>query len=175
MQLFASKIAAFIFLLIVSAPFLISLHFILQENLIQQEVEKKMSAGNLQSVRITKAKINWLKTGKEAMLDGRLFDVKYFEINENDIVTLTGLFDTEETNLLSNLKEYTEHSDNNCTDGDFAFKFLFSPLFDTRSKIALEASWLYTPTLYQVYVSRLPLAPHRSIIHPPLISELFSF
>lgn len=170
----ASKIAAFIFLLVVSAPVLLSLHFILQEMLIQQEVEKKMKAGNFQSVRITKAKINWLTTGKEIVLDGRLFDVKYFETDENDIVTLTGFFDSEETELLSDLKEYTEHSGSDCTDGDVAFTFHFSPFFYTHSKITLEAPWLYTSTFHQTYVSRLPLAPDQPITHPPVLQEVFS-
>lgn len=168
----STKIIAFFFLLIVSVPVLLSLNFILKEVHIQQKVEEKLKTEILQTIRITKAEITWIRAGKEVLLNGRLFDVKYIS-SDNNIVTLTGFFDTEETKLFTDLKNYTEHGGKENTDSEFAFKFHFPPFYSSYFEMTFETNWHCISKQYHSFVSILPTAPGLTLIHPPRVKASY--
>jgi hypothetical protein len=167
-----TKLIAFTFLLIVSVPVFLSVKFILKEILIEQEVEEKMKSEVLQTVRIAKTAINWVKPGKEILLDNKLFDVKYFE-STNDIVTLTGFFDNEETELMSELNKYAEGNDKENPFSELAFKFQFSPLYNSHAEMSCATTWHCVSNQYHSFVSTLPVAPSSSFTHPPKLQASF--
>jgi hypothetical protein len=162
----STKITAFFFLLIVSVPVLLSLNFILTEMQIQQEVEEKLKTEVLQTIRVAEAEITWIRAGKEVLLNGRLFDVKYIS-SDNNVVTLTGFFDTEEAKLFSDLKNYTEHGSKDNPASEFAFKFQFPPVYISHFEMTFETNWRSISNQYHSFVSILPTAPNLTLIHPP--------
>lgn len=162
----STKIIAFFFLLIVSVPVLLSLHFLLQEMIIQQEVEEKLKTDVLQSVRVARADITWIRANKEVLLNGELFDVKYVE-TDNEIITLTGFFDTAETKLLADLKKYTEHSSQDNPASEFSFEFQYLPLYNSYFQITCERDWRSISNQYHSFVAMLPTAPGLPFTHPP--------
>lgn len=163
------KIVAFVFLLVVAAPVCLSLKFMLQEILIQQEIEEKMKTGVLESVQIAKADIIWIKAGKEILIDDRLFDVKHFE-SDNDIVTLTGFFDDEETELVSAFKKYTDASNRENPFSETVFKYLFPAVYNVHPGIVCEIHWQSVSTQYHSFVEILPVAPGLPYVHPPRLA-----
>ncbi len=163
------KIAAFIFLLIVAVPVCLSLKFIVEEILIQQEVDEKMNTEVLQSVRIPKADIIWIKAEKEILLDDKLFDVKFFTC-DNDTVTLTGFFDDDETALVSAFKKYADANERENPLSELAFKFLFSAVYNSHPVIVFEMHWHAVSNQYHSFIEILPAAPSMSYVHPPQLT-----
>jgi hypothetical protein len=160
------KITAFVFLLIIAVPVFLSVKFILEENLIQEEVEEKMNTVVLRSVSIAKADIIWIKAGKEILLDDKLFDVKNFAVKKDTII-LTGYFDDKETELLAKFKKYTETNDRDNPLSKLAFKFLFCPVYNNYDEIVYETSWHFISNKYYSFDEMLPAAPSLSFTHPP--------
>ena len=167
-----NKLIAFTFLLIVSVPIFLSIKFILKEILIEQEVEEKMKTEVLQSVRIAKAAVNWVKLDKEILFDNKIFDVKYFE-STDDIVTLTGFFDSQETELITELKKYAEGNDKENPFSELVFKFQFSPLYNSHAEMSCSTNWHCISNQYHSFVSTLPVAPTLDFTHPPKSQSSF--
>jgi len=160
------KIIAFVFLLTVSVPVCLSVKFILEQALIEEEADEKMNTVVLQKVSIAKADIVWIKAGKEILLDGKLFDIKYTESN-NDIVTFTGFFDTEETEVVEKFKKYTEANDRKNPLSKMAFKFLFCPMYMSPVEVVYGSAWHNIKNQYYSFDEMLPPAPGYTFIHPP--------
>ena len=160
------KIIAFTFLLIVAVPLFLSLKFIIEEHLIQQEVEEKMNTVTLQSITIAKADIIWIRAEKEVFFDDKIFDVKKFETKDG-IVTLSGYFDTEETILLNEFQDYTEKNSEDNPLSKSAFKFLFSTEYNSHSLIIAERNWHLISHSYYSFDEQLPTPPGSNFIQPP--------
>lgn len=161
-----NKLIAFIFLLIISVPVFLSVKFILEENMIWEEVEEKMNTAVLQSVSIAKADIIWVKAGKEILLDDKLFDVKHIEYS-NGMAILTGFFDTEETELLTKFKKYTDDNSRDNPLNKLAFKFLFCPVYNSYAEIIYETHWQSVSHQYYSFDEMLPASPSLPFAHPP--------
>jgi len=160
------KIIAFVFLLVVSVPVCLSVKFILEQALIEEEADEKMHTAVLQKVSIAKADIVWIKPGKEILLDGKLFDIK-FTVSGNDTVTFTGFFDTEETEVVEKFKKYTETNGRENPLSKMAFKFLFCPMYFSQLEIAYGSNWQQVKNQYYSFDEMLPPAPGYPFIHPP--------
>lgn len=161
-----NKITAFVFLLIVALPVFLSLQFILEQKLIQEEVEEKMEKAALISVSIPVTELVWVKRGKEVLLNGRLFDIKSFNI-ENNQITLTGCFDDKETELVEQHKNTTEKNSGSNTLSQLALKFLLSPVSDAYAEMTFAAYWQSVSNHYYSFTSMLPETPGRALIQPP--------
>ncbi len=160
------KFIAFTFLLIVAVPLFLSLKFIVEEHLIQQQVEEKMNALTLQSITITKADIIWIRAEKEVLVDDKIFDVNDYKI-EDGLVTLTGYFDTEETALVNEFKDYTEKDNDDNPLTKSAFKFLFSTAYNSHSVIIAERNWHLISHSYNHFEEMLPTVAGSSFTQPP--------
>jgi hypothetical protein len=163
-----NRMIAFLFLLIVAVPLLLSAKFILEENLIQQEVEEKMSTAVLQSINIAKADIVWVRNGKEILVGDKYFDVRHFEMN-GEMVTLSGYFDSEETELVSAFKKYTDDNNRDNPLSKSAFNFLFPAVYNSFTQIFYGSNWHSISNNYYSFSEMLPAAPSLSFILPPKI------
>lgn len=160
------QITAFLFLLIVAVPLFVSLKFIVEESLIKQAVEEKMNTFALQSITISKTDIVWIKAGKEILVDDKYFDVKNYQ-TENGVVTLTGYFDREETDLFSAFKNYTEKNNQDNPLSKSAFKFLFSTDYNSHKEIIPERNWQLVSDTWLSFDERLPQFPALAFTQPP--------
>lgn len=161
-----NKIVAFLFLLMVAIPLFLSVKFILEENLIQQEVEEKMNSFVLQSVNIGKTDIAWVRNGKEILIGDKYFDVRDIETS-GDVLILTGYFDTEETNLLAAFTNYTEHQNRGNPLNELAFKFLFSTVYNSYYAIVYDTTLHAISNKYYSFDEMLPAAPTLPFVQPP--------
>lgn len=160
-----NKIIAFTLLLIIAVPVFLSLNFLLKENIIQQEADEKMETVVLKSVRIPAADLIWVRKGKEALIDGRLFDIKSFK-TENGLVTLLGYYDDKETKLLDEYKNIADNSTNNPLS-KLVFKFLFLAVYNSCYTITYTAGWHAVSNRYYSFDDMLPAAPALAFIQPP--------
>jgi hypothetical protein len=94
----SKKILAFALLLIVAAPIFFFVGFLAKEKAIQHEMKEKLENSLLQTITVNKQDFRWVKKNREIIIEGRLFDVKHYRINKNE-VTFTGLYDEAESRL----------------------------------------------------------------------------
>lgn len=136
MMFTSKKITATIMLLGVAAPLLFFAGFMIKQSLIQHEMEEKMETASLQTISMDIADFHWQQLNKEALVDGKLFDVRSYNIAGNKI-TLTGLFDNDENELHDQLKNFLQQKNNpNTPLNSSAVKFLFPPLYTTIADTA---------------------------------------
>lgn len=141
MMFTSKKITATIMLLGVAAPLLFFAGFLIKQSLIQHEMEEKMETASLQTISMDIADFHWQKLNKEALVDGKLFDVRSYSIAGNKII-LTGLFDNDENELHDQLKNFLQQKNNpNTPLNSTVVKFLFPPLYTTIADTADQKVW----------------------------------
>jgi ASC-1-like (ASCH) protein len=74
----------------------------------KQRLESKM----LHTVTLAENNVQWIKEGKEILVNGRMFDVKRSEHSGNDKIIFTGLYDDEETLLVNQVKKNQQNDSN---------------------------------------------------------------
>lgn len=61
-------------------------------------MKEKMEKQLLHTIALKNENIVWVKANKEIVVDGKMFDVKFYTTT-NGVTTFTGLYDEEETRL----------------------------------------------------------------------------
>jgi hypothetical protein len=102
MTVFSTKITALFFLIAIITPIIYISSLQVKQLVIQREAMEKMETSALQKITISRNDVCWIKTGKELILNKKLFDVERFQ-QVNDSLILFGLFDEEETRLSEQL------------------------------------------------------------------------
>ena len=74
------KILAFAMLLLAAAPLFFILGHLVKREFVYHQMIEKLENNSLHTISIALADINWIKKNKEVMVDGKLFDVKSWEI-----------------------------------------------------------------------------------------------
>ena len=65
---------------------------------IKHEMKEKLESSNLQAITLNNKDIIWYEQEKEIIINGSLFDIKSYTIN-NDKTTFIGIFDKEESKM----------------------------------------------------------------------------
>ncbi len=92
------RIWTFALLLIVAAPIFFYVGFLVKQKMIQHQMHERLECAYLQTISIKSDKVVWVNAHKEALVDGKMFDVKSFSI-KNGITILYGLYDEAELKL----------------------------------------------------------------------------
>ena len=100
-------ILAFLLMIIVILPLFYYSYLQLKQFTIWHQMEEKLEKCHLHAISIPTKEVVWHKKNKEIVIDGRLFDVKSFMI-QRDEITFYGLYDNEETEIKSQIKELQE-------------------------------------------------------------------
>src|SRR5436190_19660810 len=101
------KIATFFLLITVSIPLIFTLYFFVKKQVIQHEMKEKLEQSSLHTVLLMANKVQWTQAGKEVIIEGKMFDVDSYFI-ENGCYHFKGLFDDDETVLNKQLENYTK-------------------------------------------------------------------
>jgi hypothetical protein len=126
MNSFIHKISASIFLIASFIPVAMVLSFHINQQLVRYEMKEKLEEQNLHTITLSTENVHWVKKNKEILVNGKMFDVKSFSI-ENGLFKFTGLYDEEETALADQLE-------NNFNKNNHTQSWLISNLF----------SWLHS-------------------------------
>ena len=161
------KILAFVMLLAVAAPLLFFAGFLLKQKLIENDMEEMLENTSLQTVTVNLADIQWVKENKEAVIDGKSFDVKS-SITKGDQVILTGLYDNEEDGLHEEFNNFVQQKNGAASPlGNAVIKFLFPPLYTNTVNPLWQNSWQYiAQDLFSNYQEKIS-ENNLSIISPP--------
>ncbi len=119
------KILSIFFAAIISIPGLLSVYLYSSQLVVQYRMREELEQSSLVTVVVPACKLQWTRPGKEASIDGNLFDVKSYRLI-NDHFVLTGLFDKEEDLLIKHIAHLQQKSANRTNSGPVIFKWLSS-------------------------------------------------
>ena len=105
------KIVSIIIGMTLLLPLFLSLILLIRIELNHFEKEKQLENNWTVRICLSEKNINWIKHGKEVIIEGQWFDVQSID-RKNGQIILTGIFDTEEGELLKMLQknESNNHS-----------------------------------------------------------------
>ena len=160
------KITAGILALLVVLPLLFSVFFLVKQKTIRVEAEDQLNTTSLQTVTIPLSELHWLNNEKELLIAGKLFDVKSYFFT-NNTVTLAGLYDNNEDELVQELFTMVDHKNGSeSAISDIIFKYLFFPVFTDHSPGINDVSWQMRVVHFSRYMGIIP-SPISSVISPP--------
>jgi hypothetical protein len=139
MTVLPKKILTIALLLIVAVPLFFAVTYVFQQKHIQNQMKEKLEQASLQNVNIPVNALTWVKKNKEALINGKLFDVKEIFISGNTI-TLKGLFDDAEDQLTAKMRDMIRHKkDAGPISGQATCIFL--PLYSENPDFSLQTNF----------------------------------
>jgi hypothetical protein len=93
---------ALLMLLSSSLPFLFPATLMVQRAVVVHEMKEKLEREELLEIRVPARSIKWNKSGKECMINNRMFDVKELSTS-GDSVVLKGLYDDQEKEIVARM------------------------------------------------------------------------
>jgi hypothetical protein len=161
------KIPALGLVLLLAIPLLFSVITIVRQKVLQINSRLRFDTEKTETISISKQNINWVKKGKEVLIDGKYFDVKSFK-TEGDIIALTGYYDHKEDKLVNHIKKiFQQNKDSNFPVDQTASKFLFFPIYSNHTEIYYLLCWHAISNQFFSFAEKLPPAPNLPITQPP--------
>jgi hypothetical protein len=146
-------------------PLLFSVAFVIKQKLIQDQMREKLEQASLQKITVPLAGLTWAKQDKEAIINGRLFDVKEISISGNTI-TLKGLFDDAEDHLVAKIKDMVQHKKDAGTMSD-QVKCIFLPLYSEATLFSLQRNYEIVTIQFGSYSSSITEGHYTATAPPP--------
>jgi len=168
MTVLPKKILTIALLLIVAVPLFFSVAYVFQQKQIQNQMKEKLEQVSLQKITIPLTELIWAKQEKEAIVNGKLFDVKEVSIYGNTI-TLKGLFDDAEDHLVTKMKDMVKHKKDAGTMSDQA-KCIFIPLYSETTSFSLQSNGKIVTTKFGSYSSHITEGYITATAPPPKFS-----
>jgi uncharacterized membrane protein len=132
------NITALVLLLILSAPLLVSVFQLAQQQYVQHQVKQQLETAALETFTIPAAQLQWVEKGKEILLHGELFDVKKITLSGGNYI-VKGLFDRKETAIAKKIAQAAgnQHKNGNTKT---ALQFLLLLVFSTAEQNTVLAA-----------------------------------
>jgi hypothetical protein len=102
MKAASRNIISYLLLCMALLPLVFAAYIQTSEALIHHQMKEELERKNLVAIHVNASQLIWTEKGREAIVDGNMFDVKAYTINGADI-QLTGLFDKDEDALFAQM------------------------------------------------------------------------
>lgn len=122
MKIGYQNITAYFLLLLTASPVLFGAYLRISQIIIQHEMRERLEQENLISITVNKSEVKWTHKGKEAIINGSLFDVEEYSI-KGDNIQFTGLFDEDEDKLVAQI-ENTQKNNSDNSNNTLMFQLL---------------------------------------------------
>lgn len=114
------KISSSFIFFIALLPLIFALYTLTSQAAIHHQMHEELEQKNLVTIHVKSFELVWTRTGKEASINGNMFDVKSYIIKGDDI-ELTGLFDKDEDGLFTHI-DNTQQKNSDATTGTSVLK-----------------------------------------------------
>jgi len=123
----------------------------------QWQMLEELETQQLTSITVKANEIQWVKEGKECMLDSELFDVKNMSVS-NDLVVLNGLFDKAEKKIKKSLEDNTKNEQHNNKAQQLIKLFSIAVTNSETEKLTpyFACEKLTTHFVHTIYTSHFP-------------------
>ncbi len=154
-------------LILVMMPAFISSYYLVQQIMIRHEMKEQLEVKSLQTFRIADQNISWVKKGKELIIEGKFFDVKYFKII-GDSAEVTGLFDEMESSLQHQLIFLHNPEKNGKQKQEFIYRILMQQQAEKTQLLPWEISFINTEFIFNPCLPDIMLRdPHLLFLPKP--------
>lgn len=161
------KILAIALLLAVLTPLLVFTCFLVKQSCIENEMEDQLKSASLRTISVDITKLIWTKKGKEVLLDGKLFDVRSYTVNDSRVI-LTGLYDNDEDVLNEQMKNFVQQKNGTTAPLNQAvFNLLFPPLYNNTVDALAQNPWRVITHHFIPYQEEKVPSKYLSILTPP--------
>jgi hypothetical protein len=137
------KITAMVLLAVMSAPLLITVCQLVQQQYIQHQMKEKLETAALEIYTISANELHWVKKNREILLNGHFFDVKSITRTGNSFI-VKGLFDHKETAIAKKIEQQADGNDKNTGHTKTALQFLLLTVFSKNHDDASTNAALIT-------------------------------
>lgn len=161
------KISAVGLVLLIAMPLVFTIGILVKQKIIQFQRLERIETEQLQTITVAAENIHWVKKGKEILLAGNLFDIKYLE-KKNGKLILTGFFDKEEDDLYDQLNKIAKGK-NKPSPFTTVISFLLTPCYNEPLSGHFQINWQLHSKEYFSYTDKIPSHPVSDIIHPPAV------
>jgi len=134
MKTVPQKIKSFFILCIAALPLIFAAYVQISEAVIHHEMKEQLEQKNLVTVHVKSFQLVWTDKGKEARINGNMFDVESYKINGNDI-ELTGLFDKNEDALFAQIDNARQKNNPDATGSVLVLKWFGCFVWNTQQTI----------------------------------------
>ena len=164
MKVVIHKISASVLLIASVIPFALVFFFHIKQQAVRYKMKERLEEHILHSITLSETDVHWINKKKEILVNGKMFDVKSFSV-ENGNYKFIGLYDDEETEL-------TEQLENNFNKNNENGSWLISNLFQWLQSVYPNDNEGMLLTLLQVqfnspFININLRSPYRTILTPP--------
>ncbi len=154
----AIRITAGFLLVLAAMPLAYILFVRVQQQSIRKSMRVRLETEVLQTLTVPEKAIIWIKKGKEILVNGRMFDIKFTHL-QNGVYVFKGLYDEKETVLLTQLEKNQQKSTGENKQLVQLFQFLLSCYhnqqveFDFNENMNFETLFTNTPPLHPGFIT----------------------
>lgn len=103
-------------------PLIFAAYIQISEAVIHHQMREELEQKNLVTIQVKSSQIIWTEKGKEASVNGLMFDVERYAVN-GDEIQLTGLFDKDEDALFAQIDNAQQKNNNDATGSVLVLKW----------------------------------------------------
>jgi hypothetical protein len=128
------KITSSLFMALFLMPILLCGYFLWQQHSIKEEMEERLESQELTTLSILKKDVQWVKVGKELIINDEMFDVKSIK-EEGEMLHIKGLYDVAEKTIKQKIALLLhQKNDANSPLGKLITQF-FNPIICVENKL----------------------------------------
>lgn len=141
-------------------PLIFAAYVQTSEAVIHHQMREELEQRNLVTIQVKSSQIIWTEKGKEASVNGFMFDVERYAIS-GDKIQLTGLFDKDEDALFAQIDNAQQKNNNDATGSVLVLKWFgcFSWNTNHASVNILSARSIYNNPIQQNSYLENPVLP----------------
>jgi len=161
------NITALGLLLLLAIPLIFSVTVVVRQKVLQYQRRARFETEILITIKISPEKLYWIKHEKEILVDGKMFDVKSYH-KEGDQISLTGFFDHKEEKMVSHMNNLLHQKDKPASPyGHATIKFLIFPLYHEPATFSIHDSWQIIARQFSNYTELIQAGCYNAITPPP--------
>jgi hypothetical protein len=159
--------AAFVLLLLVALPLILSVGLFIKQKVLRYQREQRFVTELSQTVIVSVENISWIEEGKEILIDGNLFDVKSVKKAGKNLL-LTGFFDNKEESIVKHIKDTEQQkNDSGSPLHQLSIKFLFLANYKEFTAFSIQNNWHFITAQFPVYAEAISNMAYPAIAPPP--------
>ena len=129
-------------------------------------MEEKLELYSLTTITVSLENIVWVEEGKEVLINGHLFDINSYKLEEKNI-QLTGLFDEDEDKILKKINTFFDDVAGENSLRELSIGFLFLPFWRQNKLYAFLPGWKFLPAENNTKTTENFPEPTLSVTAPP--------
>lgn len=147
MKAASQKIISSIILCIAAMPLIFACYVQLSEAVIHHQMKEALEQKSLVTIHIKSSQLVWIDKGKEARINGNMFDVKSYVV-KGIVIELTGLFDKDEDVLFAQINNAQQKNNTDATGSALVLKwfscFSWNANNETIDNLCVQATSIKT-------------------------------